>query len=102
MVGASTRFELFTVGVEEEYQLVDPETMGLRNEPSAVGYAQRHLGEHAQAEISGSQLEISTPICRSLADVRAALRTARQGAAKGAEQAGVRLLAAATHPFGTW
>ncbi|MDP9397650.1 MAG: glutamate--cysteine ligase [Actinomycetota bacterium] len=92
----------FTLGVEEEYQLVDPETMGLRNEPSAVGYAQRHLGEHAQSEISGSQLEISTPICRSLADVRAALRTARQGAAKGAEQAGVRLLAAATHPFSTW
>ena len=93
---------LFTLGVEEEYQLVDPETLGLRNAPAAVTYAQRHLGEHAQSEISGSQLEISTPVCRSLQEVREALRVARQGAAKGAEEAGVRLVAAGTHPFGTW
>ncbi|MDP9418477.1 MAG: glutamate--cysteine ligase, partial [Actinomycetota bacterium] len=52
--------------------------------------------------ISSTQLEIATPICSSLGDVRRALVVARRGAAYGAEHAGCHLLAAASHPTGTW
>ncbi len=92
----------FTLGVEEEYHLIDAGSLELTSAPAAVRHARDVLGDRAQSEISTTQLEISTPICTSLADVRSALLAARRGAAYGAEQAGCRLLAAASHPTGTW
>ena len=93
---------LFTLGVEEEYHLVDAVTLGLTSAPAAVQHAREVLGEDAQSEISTTQLEISTPVCSSLAQVRAAIVHARRGASYGAEHAGCRLLAAGSHPTGTW
>ncbi|MDP9395196.1 MAG: glutamate--cysteine ligase [Actinomycetota bacterium] len=92
----------FTLGVEEEYHLVDERTFALASAPQAVAHARAILGSDAQAEISTTQLEVSTPVCSSLAEVRQALVRARAGAAQGAARAGCRILVSATHPTGTW
>jgi len=92
------------LGVEEEYHLVDAETYALRAEPGAVEPTRKRLGGRgdATAEISTTQLEVSTPICASLADVRTALCALRRAATEGAAELGCRILAAGTHPIAQW
>ncbi len=91
-----------TIGVEEEYQLVDAETMALADRPEVVPTAVGMLGRDAQGEISTSQLEIGTPVVRTLAEVRAEVVRLRRGADAAAREHGCRILAAGTHPTGTW
>jgi YbdK family carboxylate-amine ligase len=92
----------FTVGVEEEYHLVDADTLMLRNAPVVVDSARYSLGEGAQPEIAATLLEIASPVCSTLAEVRAALRVARTGADAAAHKHGCRILAAGSHPAGSW
>ena len=92
-----------TVGVEEEFHLVDPETFALTPSPGLAAAAVRHeFGERVHPEITTSQLETATGICRSLGEVRAELTAARAQAGAAAADAGVALLAASTHPFAGW
>lgn len=91
-----------TIGVEEEYQLVDAETLGLADRPEVVAEAGALLGDRAQGEISTAQLETGTAVCTSLAQVRAELVRLRRGSAEAAERHGARILAAGTHPTGHW
>jgi YbdK family carboxylate-amine ligase len=91
-----------TLGVEEEYHLVDGDTLELAHAPAVVPEAQRLLGADAQGEISTSQLEVATPVSASLAEVRAHLVRLRKGAAAAAQAHGCRLLASATHPTARW
>lgn len=91
-----------TIGVEEEYHLVDAADLSLADAPAVVPEAIGLLGEHAQGEISTSQLEVSTPVCSSLTEVREQLRRLRAGADTAAQRHGCRILAAGTHPTGTW
>ena len=91
-----------TLGVEEEYHLVDADTAGLADAPGVVASAHELLGADAQSEISTSQLEVATPICASLAEVRTQLVRLRAGAAAAAEAHGCRVLACGTHPFSSW
>jgi len=91
-----------TLGVEEEYHLVDVETGRLADAPDVVDTAKQLLGDDAQSEISTSQLEVATPVCSSLAEVRQQLVRLRAGAAQAALTHGTRLLACGTHPSGSW
>ena len=92
-----------TLGVEEEYHLVDPETYALAPRPELSMAAARHdLGDRIRAEITTTQLEVATGICRTLEEVRAELRAARAEAAAAAASSDAAILAASTHPFGTW
>jgi YbdK family carboxylate-amine ligase len=91
-----------TLGVEEEYHLVDAETFELADMPEVATAAIALMGDEAQGEISTSQLEIATPVCRSLAEVRAHLTRIRRSADDVARQQGCRILAAGTHPSATW
>lgn len=91
-----------TIGVEEEYQLVDAGTLQLADRPGVVAEAERLLGDRAQGEISTGQLEIGTDVVRTLGQVRAELLRLRRGAAQAAERCGARILAAGTHPTGSW
>jgi carboxylate-amine ligase len=92
-----------TVGVEEEFHLVDPSSLALAPSPSLADAALRgDLGSRIHAEITTTQLETITAVCRTLADVRAELTGARREAVAAARAAGVAVLAASTHPFGTW
>lgn len=91
-----------TLGVEEEYHLVDATTYALADAPQVVDAARQLLGEGAQGEISTSQLEVVTPVSTSLAEVRAHLVRLRRGADQAAQQHGCRILAAGTHPTASW
>ena len=91
-----------TLGVEEEYHLVDAETMALADAPEVVARARVLLGEQAQEEISTSQLEVVTPVLTTLAQVRDSLAQLRRGADAAAREHGCRILPAGTHPFSSW
>ncbi|MFW3172498.1 carboxylate-amine ligase [Geodermatophilus sp. CPCC 206100] len=92
-----------TVGVEEEFHLVDPVTFALTPAPEVAAAALAGTaGAHVLAEITTTQLETATAVCTTLAELRAQLVTTRTEAAAAAARAGLVLLAASTHPFGSW
>lgn len=90
----------YTLGVEEEYQIVDPNTRQLRPRSQTVLHqAARTLGDSVQPEFHASQIEIATPVCRTLADVRGQLIKSRKALIAAAERDGDKIVAAGTHPF---
>lgn len=92
-----------TFGVEEEFHLVDPASYRLTRSPALAAAVLRHeSGPHLHAEITTTQLESATGICTTLPGLRAELVTTRAEAAGAAARAGVRILAASTHPFDSW
>jgi glutamate---cysteine ligase / carboxylate-amine ligase len=93
----------FTLGVEEEYQIVDPKTRELRSQAKSIlGEARATLGKAVQPEVLLSQIEIATPICHTLADVRSALTKLRGEVIAAAIHRNSRIVAAGTHPFSHW
>jgi YbdK family carboxylate-amine ligase len=92
-----------TFGVEEEFHLVDPETLALTPSPGFTDAALRgETDPRLHTEITTSQLETATGVCTTLAELRAELLATRAQAAAAAAVAGVAVLPASTHPFGTW
>ena len=94
-----------TLGVEEEFFLVDPESRDLLADPDPRIFAtcKASQGPHKVVhEFLRSQIEISTRVCHSVSDARAALLETRQVIIKGAEQFGAAALASSTHPFAAW
>jgi YbdK family carboxylate-amine ligase len=86
-----------TLGVEEEFHVVDPVTGELATRAEVLpddGYV--------CGELQASQLEIGTQVCRTLTDLREDLATARKAAARAAAQSGGAIMAAGTHPFARW
>jgi carboxylate-amine ligase len=95
--------EGFTIGVEEEFLVVDAATGALRPDgPGLLPAARGRLGDDVQPELHPSQLEINTPAGETLADIRAALIRLRSGLGKTLAAAGCRLAASGTHPFSPW
>ncbi|MBA3344736.1 MAG: carboxylate-amine ligase [Gemmatimonadales bacterium] len=97
------RAEPFTIGVEEEYQIVDAESRELRPQGQELLPAARSTGgEEVQPELYLSQIEIATPVCRSLAEARSELVRLRRSVIDAAAQENSLILAAGTHPFSHW
>ena len=95
--------EDFTIGVEEEYQIINPKTHELCSRVQQILLiAQKALGEQVQAEMQLSQIEIGTPVCRSLSEVRAELVRLRREVIAAAAVDGNQIAAAGTHPFSLW
>ncbi len=94
----------FTVGVEEEYLLVDRGTRDLiREAPTAMlARCQELLGDHVTTEFLQSQIEIGTRVCGSIAEAREDLSRLRGTVARAAAEDGMGLIAASTHPFALW
>ena len=93
----------FTIGVEEEYLIVDAATGQLRpRAPAVLPAATAVLGDQVQPELSLAQVEVETVVCTSLDEVRSELGRLRAEVITAAEEAGTRLLAAGTHPFADW
>ena len=91
----------YTLGVEEEYMLLDPETWDLVQHIDSVLDAVED-GEHhgrLHAELMQSVLEVTTPVCHTAADVHAALSQLRTYVAAVAREQGCRFGSAGTHPF---
>ena len=93
--------EPYTLGVEEEYMLLDPETWDLVQHIDSV-LAAVEDGEHMErinAELMQSVLEVTTPVCRTASDVHASLAKLRGYIAETARTEGCRFGSAGTHPF---
>ncbi|MDQ3304390.1 MAG: carboxylate-amine ligase [Actinomycetota bacterium] len=93
----------FTVGVEEEFHVVDAESLALRSAVrSVLGPARLALGDQVAAELLDAQIEAETQVCETLEEVRSELTRLRHGLAGAAEAGGARIMASGTHPFSTW
>src|ERR687897_258042 len=91
----------FTLGVEEEYMLLDPETFDLVQHVDTVLTAVQggEFVERIGPELMQSVLEISTPVCHTAADVDTELRKLRTYITDIAREEGLRVGSAGTHPF---
>jgi carboxylate-amine ligase len=93
----------FTLGVEEEYQIIDPVTRELKSFITQMVEASTPLDEiEIQAELHQSVVEVATGVCEDVAAVRRDVLRNRRAAARIAERVGVRIAAASTHPFSRW
>lgn len=97
----------FTIGIEEEYLLVDPATGALADDPhegiltecaasfdDSVGFV--------VPEFLRAQVEVGTAVCQSIEEVRGKLALLRRGVADAARNHGLAPIAASTHPFAEW
>jgi carboxylate-amine ligase len=93
--------ELYTLGVEEEYMLLDPESFDLVQHIEMVLDAIQgdELASRLNAELMQSVLEIATPVCRTAGDVMRELQTLRGYVRDVARAQGLRVGSAGTHPF---
>ncbi len=93
-----------TLGVEEEYLLVDPVTRDLVEEPSPdfMTDCKNRLGERVTPEFLKCQVEIGTPVCADISDARHHLTALRSVIINTAEKHGMQVMAASTHPFAQW
>jgi carboxylate-amine ligase len=91
----------YTLGVEEEYMLLDGETLDLVQHVEAVlaATAGHELEEQVNPELMQSVLEIATPVCRTPEEVEAELRKLRSYVVGLATERGMRVGSAGTHPF---
>lgn len=92
-----------TIGVEEEYQIIDPETRELRSYITQLLDAGRVvLREQAKAELHQSVVEIGTTVCKSTGELRTELVRLRREVIGLAAKNGLQIAAAGTHPFSSW
>src|SRR5215472_14240905 len=94
----------FTVAVEEEFALLDPETLGLVNRFEELQTAARgtELESHLVGELIASEIEVRTGRCESFADAAALVGERRRQLRELAEPRGVLLGATGTHPWSPW
>jgi carboxylate-amine ligase len=93
----------FTLGVEEEYQIVDPETRELRSYVSRIlEDGKSLLRERVRPEMHQSMVEVGTNVCPDVRAVREELVEMRGELNRLAQKGGLRVVAASTHPFSDW
>lgn len=94
----------FTIGIEEEYLLVDRETRDLCAEPppAMMAECEKRLTDQVSPEFLRAQIEVGTRVCRSIAEARDDLSRLRATVADVAARHGLAPIAAATHPFADW
>lgn len=94
-----------TIGIEEEYQTIDPETRGLRShvQMQILEQGKTLLQEDVvKAEMHQSVVEVGTGVCKDIKEARQQVRTLRGQMIGLAKRNGLLLAAAATHPFSDW
>jgi glutamate---cysteine ligase / carboxylate-amine ligase len=92
-----------TIGVEEEYQIIDPQTRELRSYITEIlAEGQMLLSEQVKPELHQSIVEIGTNVCHTPAEVRAELVRLRGTIMGLADKNGLKIAAAGTHPFSSW
>jgi glutamate---cysteine ligase / carboxylate-amine ligase len=93
-----------TLGLEEEYLLVDPASRDLVAAPPP-GFMQRcqdRLGDRVTHELLQAQVEVGTTVCQNVGAARAQLLELRATVAATAREFGMAMIAASTHPFANW
>ena len=94
----------FTIGVEEEYLLVDKETRALVVDPpqTLMSEAEEKCGLQVTSELLRSQIEVGTKVCNNVQEARQDLAHLRSSIIEVAGRHGLAPIAASTHPFSLW
>lgn len=92
-----------TIGIEEEFQLIDPVTRDLKSHILQILEGNKTiLAERVKPEIHQSVAEVGTGICRTVQEAESEVKALRRFLRELAEAQGLRIAAAGTHPFADW
>lgn len=94
----------FSIGIEEEYQTIDPATYDLRShiQTELMAQGRRVMKEKVKSELHQAVVEVGTGVCRNMAEAREDLMQLRRQMVSLAGDNGLALVAGATHPFADW
>lgn len=93
----------FTLGIEEEYLLVDAETLDLAQAPEALMQScNEQLGDKVSPEFLQCQIEVGTGVCETVKDAREDLANLRRTVRDNCRAHGFDAIAVSTHPFANW
>lgn len=95
----------FTIGIEEEFFLVDPATRDLISQPTEAIFeaCERNAGPHKVVhEFLNTQIETNTKVCTSIAELRGALHETRRIVLDAAHEYDAAVIAASMHPYAKW
>src|SRR5438067_5273531 len=96
-------FDQFTLGIEEEFQIVDPQTLELRSHVSEfLEEGKMLLGEQIKPEMIQSMIEVGTGVCQNIQEARADITRLRSIISHLARKKGLEIVAASTHPISQW
>jgi len=99
----SSKEHRFTLGIEEEFAIVDPETRELRSHIQEILEGGKvTLKEQIKPEMHQSVVELGTEICQSIVDARAHVIELRGKLAELAGRSGLKIASVGTHPFSHW
>jgi carboxylate-amine ligase len=95
--------EKFTLGVEEEYMVIDPVTRELKShDQKIVELASKAYGDQVKAEMHQAVVEVGTNICKNVDEAAAEIRNLRRHVAEVAARLDLQIGASGTHPFSDW
>ncbi len=98
-----TGAKLFTLGIEEEFQLIDPETRALRSHVQhLLDDGESALHDQLKPELHQSVIEVGTTICADISEARREVVALRKNLAQLARKNGLTIAASGTHPFSHW
>ncbi|HVF86890.1 MAG TPA: carboxylate-amine ligase [Pyrinomonadaceae bacterium] len=96
-------FEQYTLGIEEEFQIVDPQTRELRSHVSEfLEEGKMILGEQIKPEMIQSMIEVGTGVCRNIQEARTDITRLRSIISSLARKKNLAIVAASTHPISHW
>ena len=103
MTATANMFQPFTLGIEEEFQIVDPRSRELRSHVCEIlAEGKMLLGEQVKPEMIQSMIEVGTGICKDIKEARADITSLRSIVAGLVRKQGLEIVAAGTHPFSHW
>src|SRR6266705_1718028 len=103
MKAVASMSKQFTLGIEEEFQIVDPHTRELRSHVSEILADGKTLfGEQVKPEMIQSMIEVGTGICKDIREARADITNLRGILSGLVRKKGLEIIAAGTHPFSHW
>ena len=93
----------FTLGIEEEFQVIDPETRELRSHVAEMfAKGETRLKDQIKREMHQSVVEVGTPVCENIQQARYEVTRLRSEIIRLGKENGVGIAAAGTHPFTHW
>src|SRR5688572_33415435 len=93
----------FTLGIEEEFQVVDPQSRELKSHIHELfAEGEKRLKDEIKREMHDAVIEVGTPICQNVAHARREVTRLRSEIVKLTRESGLRIAAAGTHPISHW
>ena len=93
----------FTLGIEEEFQIIDPKSRELKSAISQMMEANKRIASiNLMSELHQSVVEVASGVCGNIQEAREDVIANRREAARIAGDVGMRIAAASTHPFSRW